>query len=239
VLAAGFVQWERRAAAPLFDLRLLSGRGIRTGHGAAFLLGVTQFVFYVLIPGLAELPAPARHSPAAAHLPDYGFGCSVAMAGLILVPGTLLGLPASAAVGRVGARFGPGAPLGAGLACSAIGGALLAAFHAGPWQAAVCYAAIGLGFGAAMGALPGLVHAVTSAAETATANGINTVAGTIGGAVGSQCATAILVSNRIAGTTLPDRGGFASAFWIAAAAAALGACVALTGRGPTLAAAEG
>ncbi|GGT21530.1 MFS transporter [Streptomyces griseoviridis] len=225
LFSAVFLRWERRAPHPLIDPALLLGRPIAGAHIGAFLLGATQFVFYVLVPKLAELPTGLP--PEAARLVDYGFGASVTAAGLILIPGTLLGLPASSAVGRVEGRLGPRAPLALGLALSAVGGAVMALFHAREWQAVVAYGVIGTGFGFAMAALPKLIHDATPPHAIATANGINTVARTVGGAVGSQLAAAVLASRTISGTSLPDDSGFTLAFWIATAIAASGALYAL------------
>ncbi|MER6528579.1 MFS transporter [Streptomyces sp. NPDC001508] len=232
LFAALFLWWEHRAPHPLIDPALLLGRPIAGAHIGAFLLGATQFVFYVLVPKLAELPTGLP--PQAAHLVDYGFGASVTVAGLILIPGTLLGLPASSAVGRVERRLGPRAPLALGLAVSAVGGASMALFHAREWQAVTAYAVIGTGFGLAMGALPKLIHDVTQPQAIATANGINTVARTVGGAVGSQLAAALLASRAISGTSLPDGTGFTLSFWIAAGIAMVGAVYALVGNGPRI-----
>ncbi|MFD5654247.1 MFS transporter [Streptomyces sp. NPDC127039] len=225
LFCAVFLRWERRVPHPLIDPALLLGRPIAGAHVGAFLLGATQFVFYVLVPKLAELPAGLP--PEAARLVDYGFGASVTVAGLILIPGTLLGLPASSAVGRVEARLGPRAPLVLGLALSAVGGAAMALFHAREWQTVVAYCVIGTGFGFAMAALPKLIHDVSPPHTIATANGINTVARTVGGAVGSQLAAAVLASRAISGTSLPDDSGFTLAFWMATAVAASGALYAL------------
>jgi MFS family permease len=226
LFSAVFLWWERRVPHPLIDPALLLGRPIASAHVGAFLLGATQFVFYVLVPKLAELPAGLP--PEAARLVGYGFGASVTVAGLILVPGTLLGLPASSAVGRVEGRLGPGAPLMLGLALSAAGGAVMALFHAREWQTVVAYGVIGTGFGFAMAALPKLIHDAAPPHAIATANGINTVARTVGGAVGSQLAAAVLASRSIPGTSLPKDSGFTLAFWIATAIAASGALYAMT-----------
>ncbi|MFJ2812352.1 MFS transporter [Streptomyces sp. NPDC087294] len=216
-----FLGWERRSAHPLIDPALLLGRPIAAAHMGAFLLGATQFVFYVLVPKLAELPAgpPAQAARPVAH----GFGASVTVAGLILVPGTLLGLAASSATGWVERGLGRRGPLALGLAVSAVGGASMAVFHAREWQAVAAYAVIGTGFGWAMAALPRLIHDVAPPDAIATANGINTVARTVGGAVGSQLAAALLASRTPPGTALPADPGFTYAFWTATAIAATGA----------------
>ncbi|MDI5961331.1 MFS transporter [Streptomyces sp. SL13] len=225
LLGSAFLGRERCATSPLIDPTLLLGRRIVIAHVGAFLLGVSQFVFYVLIPKLAELPAGLP--PRTAHLVDYGFGTTVTVAGLILLPGTLLGLPASSAVGRVEARLGTGSAAPLGFAMSAIGGVLLAFFSSGPWEVAFCYVVIGTGFGFVMAALPKLIHEVTPPAAGATANGINTVARTVGGAVGSQLGVAILASHTIAGTTVPVFPEFRAAFWTAAGIALLAAVATL------------
>jgi MFS family permease len=225
LFAAVFLWWEHRVPHPLISPALLLGRPIAGAHVGAFLLGATQFVFYVLVPKLAELPTGLP--PDAARLVDYGFGASVTVAGLLFIPGTLLGLPASSAVGRVSNLLGPRAPLAAGLALSAVGGASMALFHAREWQVVAAYAVIGIGFGLAMAALPKLIYDVTEPHAIATANGINTVARTVGGAVGSQLAAAVLASRTISGTSLPADSGFALAFWIATGIAATGALYAL------------
>ncbi|KNB53924.1 MFS transporter [Streptomyces caatingaensis] len=212
VLAALFLRRERRARHPLVEPQLLLGRAVGTVHLGAFLLGATQFVFYVLIPRLAQ--SPAGQGP--------GFGASVTAAGLILVPGTLCGLPAGILAGRVERRLGVRAPLALGLAAGAAGGALLALAHGTAWQVAGCYAVIGTGSGMAMAALPRRVGQVSAAADGATANGVNTVARTVGGAVGSQLATAILASR-------PAASGFTVSFWTGAAVAAAGALLVSAG----------
>ncbi|KAB7844968.1 MFS transporter [Streptomyces mobaraensis NBRC 13819 = DSM 40847] len=226
VLSALFLAWERRVPHPLVDPALLLGPAIRTVHLGAFLLGAVQFVFYVLIPKLAE-------APSGPGVPGgYGFGASVTVAGLILVPGTLCGLPASALAGRVEGRFGARAPLALGLAVSAAGGALLALEHHAVRHLVLGYAVIGTGFGFAMAALPRMVHQVSGPDTGATANGVNTVARTVGGAVGSQLAAAILASRTVPHTAVPAAHGYTVSFWTAAGVAAAGALLLLTGRRP-------
>ncbi|MBH1937905.1 MFS transporter [Streptomyces sp. AV19] len=218
VLSALFLARERSAEHPLVAPELLLGRAVRGVHAGAFLLGATQFVFYVLIPRLAESPA------------GPGFGASVTAAGLILVPGTLCGLPAGFLAGRVERSLGARAPLALGLSVSAAGGAFLALAHGAVWQVVACYAVIGTGFGMAMPALPRMVSRVSTAATGATANGINTVARTVGGAVGSQLAIAVLASR-------PAASGYTASFWTGSAVAAGGALLvsfAPRGRGPAV-----
>ncbi|MBF6173497.1 MFS transporter [Nocardia blacklockiae] len=206
LLLVMFVRVERRLRQPLLEMDLVLRRTVGGTHLAALTLGAMQFMYYVLVPKLVEAPTAAG-----------GFGCSVTAAGLVMLPSTLVVLPAGAVAGRVIARRGPQLPLAAGLLLTAAGAALLAVAHGSLWQAAVCALPIGLGTGLVMTALPSRLHHVVDPARAATANGINTVSRTVGGALGSQLGAAL-----IAGSVT---GGFPTAFWIATAIGIVGAAV--------------
>jgi uncharacterized membrane protein YeaQ/YmgE (transglycosylase-associated protein family) len=63
--------------------------------------------------------------------------------------------------------------------------------------------------------------------ETGVATGVNTVMRTIGGVVGGQVGAAILTAKTIPGTHVPAEGAFATAFWMSAVAAFVGAVLAV------------
>ena len=226
----GFVVLARLTTAPLLDVGLLTRPAVLVANFGAFVLGVTQFVFYVLLPKLAELPTGLP--PALAHRIDYGFGASVTVAGLILLPGTLVMLPASSSAGRVARRLGPRgfgqrAPLALGLAGAGFGAATLAPAHDRPGPVVLLFVVFSLGSGLATGALPKIVNDAVTADETATANGVNVVARIVGGAVGSQLAAAVVSSFPLHGTHLPAAAGFTAAFWVSAGTATVGALITL------------
>lgn len=95
---------ERRAADPLLAPGTFLRRPVLMTHLAAFIWGFMSFVFYVLLPLLAQLPAELP--PQAAGGSDHGFGASVTTTGLLLLPGALVLLPAGAAAAWVGDRLG-------------------------------------------------------------------------------------------------------------------------------------
>ncbi|MCP2257860.1 Major Facilitator Superfamily protein [Streptoalloteichus tenebrarius] len=220
-LLALFVVVERRHSHPLVDVRTLANGPLLVAHLGALVLGAAQFVTYVLVPRIAQLPhgLPADAAP----LVDYGFALSVTGAGLLMLPGTLVILPASAVTGAVERRFGPCVPLVLGLAATALGCAALAAWHRGEAQVVLGYLVASVGFGFAMAAMPRLVNSAVPATRAASANGVNTVARTVGGAIGSQLAAAILSSLTLAGGAAPSETGFSVAFWAGAAVALVGA----------------
>lgn len=217
LLTLAFVPPDRRPGHPVrvrrgagrsgFAPGLLANRALVIVHLCALLLGVHQFVAYSLLPRLAVLP-PAEH----------GFGTTVTGAALILLPGTLVVLPASWATGPLERWLGVRAPLPLGLAVAAVGSGLLAAWHGRVWQAVAWYAVCSVGYGLVMAALPRLVNLVTPASHSGGANGANTVARVLGGALGSQLAAAVAVTGV---------SGFPPAFLLATASAALGTAFAL------------
>lgn len=223
-----FVVVQRRVTDPLVDIHLLTRRPLAVAHLGALALGVNQFILYVLLPRLAELPTGLP--PGAARLLHYGFGTTVTGAALMLLPGTLLTLPASWLTGPLERRLGPRAPLAAGLALAAAGALVLAVAHRTFAQVLLFYLISSAGYGFAMAALPRLVNHACPPHHAASANGANTVARTIGGAVGSQIAAAALAGVTIPGTALPADGGFTLALTVAAVVATLGVPVALLAR---------
>ena len=212
-----FVRAERRLRNPLIDMDLVLHRPVGIVHVAAFALGTVQFMYYVLVPKLTESPFATG-----------GFADSVTMAGLVMLPSTLVVLPAGAVAGRLITRRGPRAPLSVGLLLTAAGAALLALAHTQLWHLAICALPIGLGTGLVMAALPAQIHRAVDPSHSATANGINTIARTIGGAVGSQLGAAVVANSLHA--------GFPLAFWIATLIGMTGAAVTFIGAAPATAA---
>ncbi|MER5968866.1 MFS transporter [Streptomyces sp. NPDC002055] len=227
VLMTVFTLIERRVPHPVVDLRVLTHRPLLTAHLGALALGTNQFVIYVLVPELAQLPEAPGGAPAGAA---HGFGASVTGAALLLLPGTVLSLPASWLAPRLERHLTIRGPLALGLGLAAAGGLLLAVFHAGPVDVLVCYLVCSAGHGLAMAALPRLVQHATPPARSGSANSVNTVARTFGGAIGSQAGTAVIASLAVPGTGLATSAGFTTAFGVAAAVAALGSLLPLAGR---------
>ncbi len=183
---------------------LLTHRPLAVAHVGAFLLGVNQFMLYALLPRLAESTA------------DFGFGASVTGAALMLLPGTLITIPASWAVVRAERAFGARAPFVAGLALAALGAALLAVMHGSLAQVAAVYLVSSAGYGLAMASLPRLVNDACPADQAGAANSVNAVARTIGGAVGGQVAAFALAAVTIPGTAVPANAAYVTAFLVAA-----------------------
>ncbi|MFF4771663.1 MFS transporter [Microtetraspora fusca] len=214
-----FLWIESRVPHPLFPPFLLVRRPIAAVHAIAFLIGANQFVFYVLVPRFAQTP------PGSGGLADYGFGMSVTGAALVMLPGTVVMLPANALAARVEARWGRVAAPALGMLTAAAGAVALALAHARVWQFVVFVVVLSVGWGLVMSSLPRLVGGTAPPEHTAGANGVNTVARTVGGAVGSQVAAAVLATMTVPGTEAPAPPGYTASFLIAAGAAMFGAAL--------------
>ena len=92
---------EVRSRNPLIDMTMMRMRGVWTTNLAAFLLGAGMYASFIVFPQFAQLPKST----------GFGFGASVVVSGLYLLPSTIgmtiLGIYA----GRISARFGSRAAL--------------------------------------------------------------------------------------------------------------------------------
>ncbi|MGE3139263.1 MAG: MFS transporter [Thermoleophilia bacterium] len=231
VMGAGLatlVLWgwvESRTAQPLVDMRMLARRPVLFTNLAALFCGFTMYAIFTVLPLFAQMPSslPVEMQ----DLVTYGFGASVTVSALYLIPGALAMLPAGPYGGVLGRQIGFKYALAIGLSVTALGSLLLAAFHAEPWQMMLGYAVGAAGVAVAFGAMPKLIADAVSPTETGIATGMNTVVRTVGSAIGAQAAITLLASDTIAGTDIPAESGFTTSLWLGAAAALVAALLAL------------
>jgi EmrB/QacA subfamily drug resistance transporter len=194
---------EVRSDTPLVDMAMMRVRGVWTTNAAAFLLGAGLYASFVVFPQFAQLPTTT----------GFGFGASVVVSGLYLLPATigvtLLGLRA----GAISARFGSRAALLAGTVFSIASFLLLALAHDHPWQFLLAAALLGIGIGLAFAALGNLIVQAVSPHQTGVASGVNTVMRTLGGALGGQLSATFIAEHTANG--LPTVSGFTDTFLMA------------------------
>jgi MFS family permease len=198
VALAGWVAWALRAAAPLVDLRLARGRTAATAHVAALLVGLANYLLIASVPLLAQTPAST----------GYGFGASVVVAGLLLVPFSA----ASVLTGRTSAwlvrRAGTRALLPVGALVLGVAMVLFAVSRGSIAALCVMMAVAGLGVGTAFAGLPALVVAAVPAAETGSAMSLNQVLRYAGFAAGSATTGTVLEASTHAGAHAPAAGAY-------------------------------
>jgi EmrB/QacA subfamily drug resistance transporter len=171
-----WVAVEARSSQPLVDMKMMRIRGVWTTNAAAFLLGAGMYASFIVLPQFAQLPTST----------GFGFGASVVVSGLYLLPTTigmfLLGL----VTGRISQRYGSKAALIVGTAFTAASFALLSVAHSHPADLLFAAALLGVGVGLAFAALGNLIVQAVPPHQTGVASGMNTVMRTLGGALGGQ-----------------------------------------------------
>lgn len=221
VLLAAWVRHERQSSAPLVDLALLRHPAVAGANLVMLLGGVGMYLLLTLVTRYAQTPAEA----------GYGFGVGVFVAGLVLVPFSVLGF--------IGGKLAPSL-LRRHLAATsvlAIGGTavltaltLFAIVRSQLWLLFVVMGLLGLGVGVFSAAMPAAILAVTPAAETSSAMSINQVVRSVGFSIGSALGGLTLAARTPAAAHFPVESGYATAAWIGAAMMAVTVVVALTLR---------
>ena len=221
ILIPIWIRVELHQREPLVDVRMLAIRPVAVANMTAILAGFSMYAAFVAIPQFVQ---------AGANLPDalqdvlpYGFAGSATEAGLVLLPGALMGLVIGPLAGRLGMRYGFIVPNVLGMVVASIGLAMLATFHDEVWQVVLGMLVTGAGIPFTFAAMAKLVVDAVRPQETAVATGMNTVARTIGGVIGGQILAVFLTSDTIGRTGLPAESAYTTMFWLCSAAAALAA----------------
>jgi MFS family permease len=202
-VSIGWIAVEVRSSNPLIDMTMMRVRGVWTTNLAAFLLGAGMYSSFIVFPQIAQLPKST----------GFGFGASVIVSGLYLLPSTIgmtiLGMYA----GRISARFGSRSALLAGTAFTTASFALLTVAHSHPYDLLVAAALLGVGVGLAFAALGNLIVLAVSNHQTGVASGMNTVMRTLGGALGGQLSASFIAANAV--HRVPTVTGFTETFLMA------------------------
>ncbi|GIJ50624.1 MFS transporter [Virgisporangium aliadipatigenens] len=206
----GWLAVERRAAAPMFDLRLLATPAIWRSYVVTFAVCVGAAVAIYLVPQLFAVSGDG-----------YGFGASSTDIGRYLLPAAAMAA-VSGPLGGLGARrFGAGAVVTAGIGLMTAGLIAMAFIHTEIWHLIVGKALISLANGACITAL--VIKTATSVDQgnTGTATSLVLVIRVLGFATGAQLSGAILTAGTPAGSEVPAESAYVTAFVIAGVVAAL------------------
>ena len=201
LFVAAWIMVELRSREPLIDMAMMRIRGVWTANLAAFLLGAGMYSAFIVFPDFAQLPKST----------GFGFGASIIVSGLYLLPSCLLMGVLGSQAGRVARRYGskPSLVVGAGITAVAFGWLWVA--HAHPYDMLISSALLGVGIGLAFAALGNLIVQAVPPEQTGVAGGMNTVMRTLGGALGAQLA-ATFIANNTGADGLPSVTGFSESF---------------------------
>ena len=200
---AAWIAVEVRSRAPLIDMAMMRVRGVWTSNAAAFLLGAGMYASFIVFPQFAQLPKST----------GFGFGASVVVSGLYLLPSTIGMTIFGLRAGAISARFGSRAALLMGTLCTCASFALLAVAHRHPYELLIAAGLLGVGIGLAFAALGNLVVQAVPRHQTGVASGMNTVMRTLGGALGGQLSATFIAGHVAHG--FPTVTGFTETFLMA------------------------
>lgn len=218
---AGLVGWsryERRPTWPLIDVQLMRQRPLVLVNTAGLLLGFAMFTNMYGSIALLQAPETVAH----------GFGASVVLAGMIMLPGALAMMATSPISAWITDHHGARVSLLAGSAIMALGYLTRLGMLGSLWAIGLSVAVVNAGVGIAYGAMPSAIMAHVPDSETASANAVGTLARATGASLSSAAVAAILTSITIdvGGDALPGLGAFQLTFLLSAGAAIAAAVLA-------------
>src|SRR3954447_16908618 len=203
---ASLVWFERRQSQPLLDMATLSRRPVLATNAATAFIGFAMFGSFVLIPQIAQVPSST----------GFGLGVSATVAGLLLLPSTIVMLVVAPLSGRIGGRRGSKGPLVVGALITGAALGLLAVAHTSEIELMIGAALMGTGVGFAFAAMPNLIIEAVRQEQTGEATAVNALVRNVGAAVGAQVSGAILAGSVVAGAATPSESGFTTAFAVSA-----------------------
>jgi MFS family permease len=218
-----FVLVELRLGSPLVDIVANKNPGLLLTNLASMCVGFALFASFIGTASYVQAPPST----------GYGFGSSVLVSCLCLLPSGLAMLALSPMSALLSRRFGPRVTLALGAGIVAAGFLVRIVLTAHFWQIMVGTTVAGAGTGVAYAAMPALIARAAPHSELAAANGLNSLARSVGSSLASAVGGTVLASQVMVrgGAQWPSLGAYRLLFGLCAAAATLGAAVAL--RVPT------
>ncbi|WP_410631245.1 MFS transporter [Amycolatopsis sp. cmx-4-83] len=202
---------ELRTRTPLVDVRAVRHPAVAGANIAMFAGGSGMYLLLTLITRYAQTPRSA----------GYGFGLDTFVAGLVLIPFSVLGFVAGKLTPRVRARI-DGPLLLAGSAAIVGGGfVLFATARSGLAELLTAMGVLGFGVGSFSAAMPGVILAVTPQSETSSAMSFNYVVRSVGYSLGSAIGGLILAAGTGPGHVLPDDSAYTTAALVGIGAMAI------------------
>ena len=210
VFVTGWTIVERRAAAPMFDLRLLAKPAIWRSYVVTFAVCIGAALSIYLVPQLFAVSGDG-----------YGFGASPTDIGRYLLPAAAMAAISGPLSGLGVRRFGTTAVVAASIVIMTACLIGMAFVHTEVWHLVVGKALISLANGACITAL--VIKTATSVdhGTTGTATSFVLVIRVLGFATGAQIGGAILTAGTPGGSDVPAESAYVTALLIASVVTAL------------------
>ncbi|MFC5720617.1 MFS transporter [Streptomyces gamaensis] len=201
VLLLWWILHELRCPHPLVELRLVRHPVVLTADVIGLIAGLGMYLLVSLVTRYAQTPAAA----------GYGFGASVVVTGLILLPFSAASVVSSRLAGLLARRLSTKAVLPVGCAVSLAAMACFGFARDSLWELFLAMGIAGLGVGCTFAAMPGLIVGAVPAHETGSAISFNQVLRCVGYSAGSALSATVLQAHTPAGRTLPSADGYGTA----------------------------
>lgn len=206
-LLVGWSLHELRTAHPLVDLRTLRNRSVLTANVAGLIAGVAMYMLMSMVTRFVQTPSAT----------GYGFGTSVLVTGLVLLPFSAASVASSKLVPLLARRTSTSMVLPIGCAISLLSMVVFLVARGSLWELFVVMGIAGLGVGCTFAVMPGLIVSAVPAHETGSAISFNQVLRTIGYTTGSVLSAVVLEAHTAPGRLLPDNSGYQAAAWLGCA----------------------
>ena len=198
VLLGFWTLYELRRSDPLVELRQLRNRTIAITDVVGAVISLSMYLF---IPIMVEFITIPRTT-------GYGFGASILMSGLLLVPLSAATFAASRFTPWL-SRYVPrrlSVPLGA--SAFALASLFFTLFHGALWEPFLASGMAGLGVGLSFAIMPSFIVASVPPSDVGAALGFYQLSRNIGLSVGSALAGLIIAHETRRGAALPPLRGF-------------------------------
>ena len=200
--------FELRSRTPLVDIRAVRHPAVAGANLAMLVGGSGMYLLLTLITRYAQTPGGA----------GYGFGLSTFVAGLVLIPFSVLGFVAGKLTPRVRTRIDAPWLLAGSAGIVAAGFVLFAAARSNLADLFVAMGVLGFGVGSFSAAMPGVILAVTPHSETSSAMSFNYVVRSVGYSLGSALGGLVLAAGTDTGRLFPDDSAYTTASLVGIAA---------------------
>ena len=198
VVLAGWVRHELSSRHPLVDLRQLKSRTVLTADATGVVAGIGMYMLMSMIIRYVQTPTTT----------SYGLGASVVVAGLVLLPMSVMSFASSKIVTYVSRWVRPDRILPLGALLFALALVIFALRRDHLWEIFVVMGVAGLAIGCSFAVMPRMIVSSVPMEETSSALALNQVLRTIGYSIGSALSATILTAHTVAPSTLPTNDGY-------------------------------
>jgi predicted MFS family arabinose efflux permease len=222
----GFWIWfELRTDEPLIDLRQVRRRHVVAADVAGFIVCVAMYLFLPILVEFVTIPLAS----------GYGFGASILMSGLLLVPLSVGTFLASRYVPALATKVQPRAIVPIGTAFFAVASLGFVLFHHHLYEAFIMSGLGGIGAGLTFAAMPGYIVRSVRPHETGGALGFYQLVRNVGLSIGSAVSGLILAHYTPRESQIPTVDGFLTTMKFAVVLLAVAGVVAfiMLSDGPT------